>query len=226
MSGKRFVETPEAAKFIDRASLTNWHEVWFGNPKKMPKEVHPFMQASSRALLAGLGKIAGLVDDPTKTLVVKHETGKKIAENTIAALLDNKNKQIAFGQRMMAEANEAINAAFSLDAINDRVVDRIIDFINANTKSQGKIREAMEQDPKIVAVLSNIPAYTFDLADEVVKSIVFSGYKQHTPEARDKLLQGEAVIKAAAGYDRAIKGVHASFYNETLASQAAKRVEA
>lgn len=48
----------------------------------------------------------------------------------------------------------------------------------------------------------------------------------HTPEAADKLLTGQRVVEAAAGYDRAVKGVRASFYNETVAAQAAKRVEA
>lgn len=70
------------------------------------------------------------------------------------------------------------------------------------------------------------PPYVFDIPQDVCRKIATEGYMHHTPEAADKLLTGQRVIEAAAGYDRAVKGVRASFYNETVAAQAAKRVEA
>jgi len=220
------VDSPDANKFRANAKLASWHNVWFGDPSKMPKEVHGHMKRASDALHAGLNKVDALADDPTKTTVVRHETAKKVAENTIAAILDAKGRQEAAGHAMMAEANEAINEAFAFDANRSPIYERIINWINSKSGDTQKIREAMKQDPQIVAVLSNYPPYVFDLPQDVCRKIATEGYMHHTPEAADKLLSGQRVIDAAKGYDRAVKGVRASFYNETVAGQAAKRVEA
>ncbi len=223
------VDSPDANKFRANAKLASWHNVWFGDPAKMPKEVHGHMKRASDALHAGLNKVDALADDPTKTTVVRHETAKKVAENTIAAILDAKGRQEAAGHAMMAEANDAINEAFAFDASRNPIYERIINWINSKASEKGgiaKVREAMKQDPQIVTVLSNYPPYVFDLPQDTCRSIATEGYMHHTPEAADKLLTGQRVIDAAKGYDRAVKGVRASFYNETVAAQAAKRVEA
>ena len=47
--------------------------------------------------------------------------------------------------------------------------------------------------------------------------------KHHMPDAMKKLEEGQKVVTAVAGFGRAINGIHASFYNETIAAQAAKR---
>ena len=220
------VDSPDANKFRTNAKLATWHNVWFGDPAKMPKEVHGFMKGASNALHAGLDKVAALADDPTKTTVVRHETAKMVAEKTIAAILDNKGRQEAAGHAMMAEANDAINATFALNESRAPIYERIINWINSKSGDTRAIREAMKQDPQIVTVLSNYPPYIFDLPQDVCRKIATEGYMHHTPEAAEKLLTGQHVIDAAKGYDRAVKGVRASFYNETVAAQAGKRVDA
>lgn len=220
------VESPEANKFRANAKLASWHKVWFGDPAKMPKEVHGYMKRASDALHAGLAKVDGLADDPTKTTVVRHETAKKVAENTIAAILDAKGRQEAAGHAMMAEANDAINEAFPFDTNRSHIYERIINWINSNSSEHAKIREAMRQDPQIVTVLSNYPPYVFDISQGACRTIATEGWTHHAPEAAEKLLSGQRVIDAAKGYDRAVKGIRASFYNETVAAQAAKRVDA
>lgn len=225
MSGSHLVDSPDANRFRANAKLASWHNVWFGDPSKMPKEVHCHMKRASDALHDGLKKVEALATDPTRTSVVRHHDARIVAEKTIAAILDAKGKQEAAGNAMMAEANEAINEAFAFVEGRSPIYERIIGFINANATNHRKIREAMKQDPQIVTILSTYPPYVFDLPKDVVTSIATEGWMHHTPEAAEKMLQGQAVLKAAAGFDRAVKGVRASFYNDTIATQAANRVE-
>lgn len=220
------VDTPEANKFRANAKLSTWHNIWFGDPAKLPKEVHGFMKRASDALHTGLDKVAALADDPTKTPVVRHETAKAVANKTIAEIVDAKGRMEAAGRSMMADANAAIDQAFALNDSRTPVYERIVNWINSKATEPAKIREAMKQDPQIVTVLSQYPPYVFDLAEDVARKIVIDGYIHHMPETADKLLQGQALVETAAGYDRAVKGVQGSFYNETMAAQAAKRVEA
>lgn len=220
------VDSPAANKFRSEAGLPTFHKIWFGDPQRMPNEVHPLMQNSAKVLQAGLAKVAALADDPTKTPVVRHETAKKVADSTTAALLENKARQEAVGNRMMAEANDAINETFAFAEGRSPIYERVINWINSHKHELRRIGEASKQDRQIVTVLSHYPPYVFDLPKEAIDKIVIDGYMHHAPQATEKLLQGQAVVSAAAGYDRAVKGVRASFYNPTIAGQAAKRVEA
>ncbi len=187
------VDTPEANKFRANAKLSTWHNIWFGDPAKLPKEVHGFMKRASDALHTGLDKVAALADDPTKTPVVRHETAKAVANKTIAEIVDAKGRMEAAGRSMMADANAAIDQAFSLNDSRTPVYERIVNWINSKANEPAKIREAMKQAPQIVTVLSQYPPYVFDLAEDVARKIVIDGYIHHMPDTADKLLQGQAL---------------------------------
>lgn len=223
------VDTPSANKFRNNAKLPTWHKIWFGDTAKLPPEVHGFVKRASTALLIGIGKVDGLADDPTRTPVVRHATAKTVAAKAIAEILECKSQVEAFGHNMTNEASQTIDERFAINPNHSPIYERVINWINSKANlpdGPQKIREAMKQDPSIVTVLSNYPPYIFDLNEGICKNLVVDGYMHHMPEAADKMVAGQKLVETATNYDRAVKGVQGSFYNEGMALQAAKRVEA
>ena len=230
MLNGQLVRSPSANNFFERASIPTGRKLLFGDRSKFEgTRTANAIGAVDDAMQVALKKMVDLQGDKTRVSEIdKHVAAKAIARTLASVAHASKEAIAGEGKTLMAEATAAIQSQFALKPDRAVVYDRIVNWINDKAKDADgprKIREAMKQDAEIVTVLREMPPYLFDLAPAVRDDVIYGGMVEHAPEHAEKFVQGQSMVELSERYDKAINGIHTSFYNEAITAQAATRVE-
>lgn len=222
------VNLPNAIRWIETHRTNSQRMASLGDPDRFhPSARDPIVHAHN-ALTDGLSKIEGLVSDPTRNEVLKHDAARTVAGKTVSIIDKSQAAIDAAGFDLQSEAADTVHANFQANPDRASIQSEVRQWINATAKSElgyGKIREAMNASAEVAAVLQHSPSFLIGIPDDVLKPMIIDGIRLHLPKAYELSEQGTALRSLAAKYPQVAKSVRASFYTPAIAAQSALRVE-
>jgi hypothetical protein len=231
MAGKMLVNSPKAVEFIDFMSLQAGRTSQLGDSSQF-SDVHPAFNALNNANAQFeyvLPKIKGLVEDTTRTLPQRHDAARQFANRTEAVLNDTRATLLKEAQNAHNDALEIIESNFAPNPMRASIQSEIRGWIRSNADTEGgigKIREALERNSEVAAVIHHSPDFLLGIGENTRSNMAVSGVEAHLPNASKLMLRSAALSKVAEAYPQIIRSVHASFYSAGVADQMSSRIEA
>ena len=182
----------------------------------------------SNALGDGMTKIAALTQDKTRTEVQRHAAAQTIAEKTAAALAATEVTLKATAKQLQRDAEATVEQQFNVDPNRASLQSEIRGWIReqaAKPDGLSTIRNAMNEDREVAAVIYHSPHFLLGLALNVRDNMRIDAIEKHLPKAYKALETSIALNEAAAKYPVAVAKVRRTFFSKPLADQAASRVE-
>lgn len=223
------VQTPQAAEFMQMASIEAGGRALLGDTEKFDSSVGPDITMAQIMLRDGVDTIGRIIQDPTRNNeVLKHEAAGIVAGRTIEALEKAKAKIESRANYLLMAGQEDAQATFRLDPARRFVHEHILAHMtNLASKPDGtaKLRQIIEEDGEAAAVFANTKPYLLNMNADNHRNLQFKVIERHAPDAWAKMQAGVALTDLAPRFDKAISGVRNSFYNPALAAKAKLRVQ-
>ncbi|MWV11153.1 hypothetical protein F3I62_03500 [Pseudomonas sp. R-28-1W-6] len=222
------VSSPEAIQFLDLAHLDSGLSAMLGDPSAIDAHVGPDVQSSRMVLKDAAKKVAALVKDPTRTDVQKHAAAKQLADKVMNHLERSKAALETQSEKLKSVALS--QADFHLGPRSERhgLQSEIRGWVREqakSTKGMEAIRQAMQDNDDVAAVLWHSPSFLVGLVPSVHESLRIDALQSRRPDLYADLSNSVGLAKLADKYAKAIRKVSVSFYNPEMAAQASKRVE-
>ncbi len=179
-------------------------------------------------LRKGVERAVALVQDRTRTDVAKHAAAKQIAENTAKQLAFTRNQLAAKAEDLMQDGQAVADAFFEMRGERSAIDAQIMDWVKEQAGKDGgiaQIRKTAMDEPQLAAVLYNAPNFLLGINEKSHSKLRLDVVEKHAPSAYNAMDQGVELQGLLPRYDKAIAGIHSSFYNPTIAEQAASHVE-
>lgn len=219
---------PFALEWMDSHQIQARRNASLGDASNFHGDAYNSIQRAHTALAEGLGTIAKLVKDPTKTEVVKHEVAERVANHVVGTLEQSASVFRSISAALANQANEAIADAFAIDEKRIGIHAEIREWIRQTAKVEGglqTIRKEMTADAEIAAVIFQRQHFLLGLAPEARDRLLSDAIEKHVPKAGEKVAQADDLAALAIRYGQLGKAVRRSFYNPQMAAQAKLRVE-
>jgi hypothetical protein len=222
---------------VNEPFAINWNETHrtptqrkasLGDPQRFNTDANNAIVYAHDALVDGLGKIEGLVRDPTRTEVSKHAAARAVAKKTIGVIQTSASSIKALGASLNRRAQEMVEEQFAVDPNRASIQSEVRGWIRETAKAEGGlsvIRKAMGESAEVAAVLFHSPNFLLGLAVEVQANLVADGIEKYAPKAFAMIAEADALSALAIKYEHVARAVDQSFYSSALADQAALRVE-
>jgi len=222
------VRTEQASSFLELASTDSGCAAFLGDESTVDPSIAPNIVQAKIALRQSSLKVAALVNDPTRTEVVKHEAAQQLAERTVAQLSESKKAIESRADYLFGEGVAQAEREFEPRASHASLESEIRGWIReqaSKTDGLSKIRAAMLEDKDVAAVIFHSPAFLVGINKDTRSKMLFEVTQRWLPDAYKQMTGSIALRDLAPKYDRVINSVRASFYNPAIAAQAARRVE-
>lgn len=221
------VDTPDATNFLTMAGTETGAKALLGDPQKYDAGIGPEIANSSIILRTAVAKVAGLADDPTRTLVTRHEAASQLAAQVITQLTKAKTAIFERGVSLQEAGLTQADILFEPDSKRDGLDRDTRAFIKeAMKKPSGiaKVRALASEDRRFANVLHHSPYYLLGIEGSLHATMKYEVLEKHYPDTYQKISNGALLQHLAPKYDKVIHGVRAYFCNPTLAAQASRRV--
>lgn len=222
------VQTPQAAEFMQMASIEAGRRALLGDTEKFDSSVGPDITMAQIMLRDGVDTIGRIIQDPTRNEIQKHEAAGIVAGRTVEALEKTKAKIENRANYLLMAGQEDAQATFRLDPARRFVHEHILAHMtNLASKPDGtaKLRQIIEEDGEAAAVFANTKPYLLNMNADNHRNLQFKIIERHAPDAWAKMQAGVALTDLAPKFDKAIGSVRNSFYNSALAAKAKLRVQ-
>ena len=223
------VNTPNAEKFLTLANTNAGLRAMLGDADADKfKGMGQTITDAQEVLRKGVERAVALVQDRTRTDVAKHAAAKQIAESTAKQLAFQRNQIAAKAEDLMQDGQAVADAFFEMRGERSAIDAQIMDWVKDQAGKDGgvaQIRKTAMEEPQLAAVLYNAPNFLLGINEKSHAKLRLDVVEKHAPTAYKAMDQGVELQGLVPRYDKAIAGIHSSFYNPTIADQAASHVE-
>ena len=224
------VNGPESVQFMDMAQLATGGKLYLGDPDHVDVMVKPDVLSAHMEFRIAAGKIVGLVNDPTRTLVDKHHAAKQIAEKLQEKLGKTKNLLTKRAESLEKEAMATADDDLGPKSERAVIQSEIRGWLREQTRSTDgleKIRKAMAKTDSydLAATIWNSPSFLTGIPHDTHEELRFEALESHRPDLYAKISNSLALKKMADKYDATMRKIPVAFYNPVIAEQFKKRVE-
>lgn len=224
---KTLVKTEAARKFLASMGRNTDRRAYLGDPAKHQPALN-FITASHTAMEAALGKLAGLVDDPTRPSDPEKNHAARIVGNKLIETLERSHSGIiATANKIAGDASAAIDAQFAPNPNRAAIEGEIRTWVRERAKAGdvAAIKEEMKGSPEVAAVVYHSPRFLLGLASDTHESFKADAVETYAPKHMDALGEALELSRVAEHYPAIVKSVKSSFYNNAVADQYRNRVE-
>jgi ribosomal protein L32E len=222
------VNDPASTEFLDMTAVDHGLSAMLGDPDAVDKFVGADIQGAHIELRHAVKKLTGLVSDPTRNEVQKHDAAKRLATQVTERLSKTKatleKRAQELGSCAIADADFALGPKSEKAGLHSEIRDYLLDQTR-RPDGLSKVREALAESPEVAAVLWHSPRFLTGLPAESFETMRMEALKSARPDLYANLSNSIGLTKLAAKYETVIGKVSRSFFNPTLAGQANKRVE-
>jgi hypothetical protein len=228
---KYLVDGPGARDFLELSQTDSGLRAMLGDPKAHDPSVGPEIVNAHIALREAAKKVAGLVEDPTRTDVTKHAAAKKLADAVTERLTKARAALAKRADELMNGAMAAADVAFGPKsdraALHAEIRTWVRETLHRNSGDGiGVIRSAMKDNADVAAIIWHSPRFLLgSIPEELHDELRMEAVEAHKPDVYASLSNSVALSDLLGKYDNALRKVQFSFYNPEIAKQAAKRVE-
>lgn len=151
-----------------------------------------------------------------------------LAESTAKQLAFQRNQIAAKAEDLMKDGQALADAFFEMRGERSAIDAQIMDWVKDQAGKDGgvaQIRKTAMDEPQLAAVLYNAPNFLLGINEKSHAKLRLDVVERHAPSAYKAMDQGVELQGLVPRYDKAIAGIHSSFYNPTIADQAASHVE-
>lgn len=225
---KYLVNGPHAVDFLETALTETGTRAMLGDPK-IEAMVGVDIVNAHIALREGTKKVVGLVNDPTRTDVSKHAVAKKLADSVIEKLartrsvIENRANHLESEGFRMADIE--LGPKPERAALDSEIRGWIRETLSKGGDGIGVVRETMKQNESVAAILWHSPRFLLGLPEDVYGTLRYDALETHRPSIYASLTTSYDLKELLGKYDKTIRKVQSSFYNQEMANAAAKRVE-
>jgi ATP-dependent protease HslVU (ClpYQ) ATPase subunit len=220
------VNTPAAEKFLTLANTNAGRRSMLGDADKF-KGMGQVIRDAHDVLQKGVERAIALVNDRTRTDVAKHDAAKRIAEDTANQLAVQRNQLARKAEDLMQDGQASADAFFEMRTERGAIDAQIIAWVKEQSAKDGgvaEIRKTAMEEPQLAAVIYNAPNFLLGINANSHQKMRLDVVEKHAPNAYKAMDQGVEMQSLLSRYDKAIAGVHSSFYNPTVAAQAETHV--
>ena len=223
---KALVNTEAAQDFLRSMSGNVGRKVHLGDPAKHQVVLNS-VTAAHNAIEGGVETLARLADDPTRSEPEKHDAARVVANRTIETLERSWSHIAGNAQKIANDAQEAMDEQFAPNPMRAGIESEVRAWVRerANAGEVAAIKEQAKASPEVAAVIYHSPRFLLGLAQDTHESFLEDIIETHAPKHFAAIAQGLELAKLAERYSPVIKSVRSSFYNQSLADQAKRRVE-
>lgn len=222
------VQTPQAAEFMQMASIEAGRRALLGDTEKFDSSVGPDITMAQIMLRDGVDTIGRIIQDPTRNEIQKHEAAGIVAGRTVEALEKAKAKIENRAELLYSDGVAQAEREFTPRTSHAALESEIRSYIREQAKQTdgpSKIRAAMLESKDVAAVIYHSPGFLVGINPETHSKLRFEATERWVPDAYKRMTDSIALRELAPKFEKAIGSVRNSFYNSALAAKAKLRVQ-
>lgn len=224
---KFLVASPEAEHFLSMAMLPNSTTALLGKYDHLADEVKTRVQASHVGLNAAVAKVVALTGDMTRTEAQRHQAARVLATKTAEDMASTRDYLRRNAETVNRKVSETIEGAWN-GKVNPQVHSEIRTYLReVSTRPDGltQIQRLVDTQQEVAATVWYSPSFLMGVPDESMTGLRARALEHHWPAQFAKVSEANEWGEIAGKFDATIPKLHRTFFNPTVADQAATRVE-
>lgn len=221
------VNSPNATQFLELAETNTGGKVLLGDHEKMDPQAGSAALNAQIFLRNSIADIKALATDVTRNEYERHEAGKVLAGRVVEKIESAKAIISRRSNELFAAAENSAEEGFTPKLGREQLDAETRLWIRERAKEDDGItrfRDELKKDKNFAAIIYNAPAYLLGINSQVHETMKMEAVQRHLPDAYRAYAQHVELSQLGEKYTKVARDVRLSFYNESLAELASKRV--